>query len=263
MMQVLDGAIVLNPKPDAKLRLLCFHHAGGSALSFATLARQAPAEAEAILFELPGRGMRARDPFLPDFATAKEYFLERVLPVIDRPVLLFGHSLGGVMAHAIAKSLPSDKQQRVRRVIVSAARSPHSVEQHAQHPSAPFVIRSRESVYEDLIRLDGTPQVILEEKDLAEKMVTTLGCDLHLLDTYKETKKCGQAADLPLELWLGDQDPSVPLEEADLWAKTVTAPLKTRIFTGHHFYLFQQQEAVAAAWRDVIEEVLHLEPQPR
>lgn len=50
------------PNPQAKLRLFCFHYAGGGALSFRTWPDSLPPTVEVCAIELPGRGLRLMEP---------------------------------------------------------------------------------------------------------------------------------------------------------------------------------------------------------
>ncbi|RZA08746.1 MAG: thioesterase [Proteobacteria bacterium] len=110
------------PAAEAKERLVVFHHAGGSALSFAKLAKGlGGGHYEVWLAELPGRGFRHREPAL---TSLKEYALAcaREIP-FDVPVNLYGHSMGAGLAFETARSAEA-AGNRVRRVIVSCCRPP-------------------------------------------------------------------------------------------------------------------------------------------
>lgn len=236
--------VILEPRPEAEVRVLCFHHAGGSALSFAPLVRQLPPQVELCLFELPGRGLTAKEPFLANFSAAKDYFLQSVLEVVDRPTIFLGHSLGGLFAHALACALPAEKKSFVRTIIVSATRSPKTVASHASYPAAPFVIRSRASILKDMVRLGGTPPEILDNPELLEQTITTVGHDFHLIDTYSRLGHTPM--ECPIELWYGRNDAADPQEEANCWSEATSARIQLRLFDGNHFYIFRNHEPTLA-----------------
>lgn len=235
-----DGYIVLNSQPDAKVRLVCFHHAGASALTFAPWGRRMPPQVELYLMELPGRGMNLNKPFVLGFVKAKEYFLTRVKKIIDRPTFFLGHSLGGLLAYSVAASLPKEMKRLVKKVIVSAARSPRSVASHAKHPREPFLIRTRESLYQDLVKLGGVPKDLLEDQEFLEQTINVLGHDFHLLDTYELSEK---ELGIPLEVWLSKGDPFVVGEDVR-WRNECSSLVQIRMFEGDHFYLFKNPEAL-------------------
>ena len=50
------------PNPEAKLRLFCFHYAGGGAAIFRSWIDSLPSTVEICPIELPGRNSRLREP---------------------------------------------------------------------------------------------------------------------------------------------------------------------------------------------------------
>jgi surfactin synthase thioesterase subunit len=77
---------------DAELKLLMFHHAGGSAAAMLQLTRQLPGTVEATAFELAGRGVRMSEPAASTFAEARDELLHKVRESLDRPTVIFGHT---------------------------------------------------------------------------------------------------------------------------------------------------------------------------
>lgn len=235
-----NGFVVLDEKPDASVRLLCFHHAGGSALSLMPVVRDIKGDVEVCLFELPGRGMLQEEEHLSNFEEARDYLLERVNECIDRPCVIFGHSLGGLLAYSVAASLDEEKVKYLKRVVISASRSPHTVSEHAQHPKEPFILRSFQSVKDDMMRLGGMPLELLEDEELLNNAVETTGRDFHMLDTFRENEKC--VLEMPIELWLGNTDEAVDLSEVSKWKKVTGGGFEDIVYSGGHFYLFESNE---------------------
>src|SRR5919108_6600477 len=88
---------------NAGARLLfCFPSAGGSVSSFHAWARRLPPDIELVGAQLPGRGhlvaetpYGAMDPLVADLAQA-------MWPLLHRPFMLFGHSMGSLVAFELA-----------------------------------------------------------------------------------------------------------------------------------------------------------------
>ncbi|MGE6514038.1 thioesterase II family protein [Lysinibacillus sphaericus] len=243
------GYLIYNPNQNAKLKLLCFHHAGGSALSMVPLVRNLSSEVEVCLFELPGRGMTNDLPFQATFCEAKEYLLKNVAPYIDRPSVLFGHSLGGLFVYALS-SLLDDKSQYIKKLIISAARSPITVSNNATYPETPFTRRTRESVISDIRRLGGVPSELESDLSLFNSIVDVTGRDFHLLDTFRFDDKA--FIKYPMELWLGEQDLAVPEEEVELWEKMTLNEYKCKYFKGGHFYLNENEDPAKELSRELM-----------
>ena len=235
-----DGYVILKEKLGASMRLLCFHHAGGSALSLVPFIRNLPEDVEVCMFELPGRGMLQEEEFLNDYISGKNYFLEKVKACIDLPCIIFGHSLGGLFAYSVASSLEEDNISYLKKLVVSAARSPFTVSSHATHPKQPFVVRTFESVKNDMKRLGGIPMELIEDNELLHLAVEGTGRDFHMLDTFPATEQ--QKIDVPFELWLGDQDSTVDESEIALWKKLAGREFEHVIYEGGHFYINECKE---------------------
>src|SRR5688572_2556590 len=86
------------PRPEASMRLFCFHYAGGSASLYRLWARQLPSSIEVCPIELPGREDRRSEPPLTRFPELLDRLARMVRPFLDRPYVLFGHSFGALQA---------------------------------------------------------------------------------------------------------------------------------------------------------------------
>lgn len=109
------------PVADARERLVVFHHAGGSSLSFLKLAQALRGHYDVWLAELPGRGLRQGEPSpvsLRDFARAAA----REIPD-DLPLTFYGHSMGAGLAYEAALAL-EEAGRSLKRVVVSCCRPP-------------------------------------------------------------------------------------------------------------------------------------------
>jgi surfactin synthase thioesterase subunit len=231
------------PRPGAGLRLLVFHHAGGSATSFLPVAQALP-EVESCLFELAGRGMRAEEPPAADYRAAVAELRPEVTGLIDRPTLLLGHSLGALIAHSLIAGLPADRRALVRGMLVSSSQSPATAAADATHPPAPFVSRDREGLLAELHGRGGSPPELFEDDELVDYAVRLIGHDLHLADTYVAPPEPVEG--VPYRIWYGRDDPYLDRDEAERWAPALGLEPEIRAFRGGHFYLGQRPEPRAA-----------------
>jgi pyochelin biosynthetic protein PchC len=238
-------------RPGAAVRLLVFHHAAGSAMSYLPLAGSMGDACEPWLVELGGRGVRAGTPFPAEFGAAVAELLPAVAAIVDRPTVVIGHSLGALLAHSVVATLDDRRRALVRALVLSAARSPRTTALSATHPDAPFVTRSPESLRDDLATFGGLPAEAETEPELWEHALTTLGHDLHLADTY--VPPAGPPLAVPAHFWYGSDDPIVGPGEAGHWAESLAQPPEVRRFVGGHFYL-GTAEAARSALRGLVSE---------
>lgn len=229
-------------RPDARLRILMLHHACGSAMSYLPLAKELPDWCEPYLFELAGRGVREGEPFAENYAAAVAELVSVAVGLVDRPTVLFGHSLGGQLAHSLACALAAERPGMVKAVVLSSAYSPASAVAMARHPAAPFQLRTREELLEELRGRGGCPEEMLDDPDFVEHALLILGHDLHLADTYVPTS----GADADYHVWYGRDDSYYDEEQVLGWISALSGKPEVRDFRGGHFYLTQGPEPLAA-----------------
>lgn len=97
------GLLTLQRGDPAGPSLLCFPHAGGSARSFAALARALPREWALHAVDPPGRFGTAGEP-LTSVEQLADLYLEALPPPLWQSCLV-GHSLGGYVALELARRL--------------------------------------------------------------------------------------------------------------------------------------------------------------
>lgn len=242
----LRDRIVVNPGARPGLRLLLFHHAGASAAAMLPLARQMPPEVEVVAFELPGRGVRSSEPAAESFAAARDDLLGRARDLLDTPVVLFGHSLGGVLADSIARTLAADAGCGVRRVILSACPFPSRVRGPAGAGRRPA-----QSLRAQLREYGGTPEVVFDSPELLEYVLRAFGSDMLLADSAGRPPGIAPAG-LRHEFWFGAADRTVPPSAADTWSATLARKPEVRVFAGGHFYLFDPAGDAGQVLRSVL-----------
>src|SRR3977135_2339774 len=93
------------PRPHANpsLRLIVFHHAGGSAAMYHPISAQLPEDWELLILDLPGRGKRYAEAPINNTPALVERVVNDVRPWLDVPVALFGHSLGAILAAEVGR----------------------------------------------------------------------------------------------------------------------------------------------------------------
>ena len=90
-------------RPAARLRLFCFHHAGGSAALYRELREELAPDIDVLPVQLPGREGRV-DDVLPNRMDALVAELDEQLDtVLAAPYALYGHSMGALIAYELTR----------------------------------------------------------------------------------------------------------------------------------------------------------------
>lgn len=234
------------PRPKADVRLLCFPYAGGGALAYRHWAASMPETIEVLPVQLPGRERRLREPPYTRLDPLVEAATAGLLPYLDRPFAIFGHSMGALIGLEIARKLRREHQLEPVHLLVSARRAPQLPPDHTGDYKLPH-----DELIERLREMNGTPAEVLEHPELMELMLPLLRADFELNETYEPTEH--PPLECPVTAFGGLEDTEVPKETLEAWSDVSAGPFKLRMFPGDHFYLNQHQKVLIQA---ITEELL-------
>src|SRR5262245_7283037 len=91
--------------PQAAFRLFCFPYAGGSAQVFRYGGIGMSGSVEVLPIQLPGHGDRLMEKPHASITELVEAVSQALMPYLDMPFALFGHSLGAIICYEIARYL--------------------------------------------------------------------------------------------------------------------------------------------------------------
>lgn len=218
-----------------RCRLACFPHAGGSASFFNEWRHALPADIELVAVQYPGREERLAETWPGSLEWMAGHIVRALSGLLDRPLALFGHSMGAAVAYEVAQRLQR-QGANVERLIVSAHPAPHRQRLSQLH------LGPDEGLLADVRRLsDGTPS-LLDDPKLRELYLPALRNDYRLIESYRGN--VSEPLNTPLSVCLGDADSEVDEHEARAWAEVTREPTDIKTFVGGHFYLREQQHAL-------------------
>jgi surfactin synthase thioesterase subunit len=237
------------PRHDARLRLIGFHHAGGSAATYYPLIRQLPADWDVLLLDLPGRGRRAGEAPHSEMDALIAATCADIEPWLDVPVALFGHSLGAILAIEVARwMLANDAVHPPVWVGVSGRIA----------PSFQAIGRGRlhelgdSALLETLIAMGGTPEQVRQLPEIRDRLLTTVRADLSAVDSYRPDPLRSPLG-CPVTTFAGDQDDWAPPSAMPAWSRETTASLEQHSFPGGHFYFLDAFDDLARRITDSVD----------
>ncbi|WRH68385.1 MAG: thioesterase domain-containing protein [Planktothrix sp. GU0601_MAG3] len=125
------------PNPQAKLRLFCFHYAGGGAVIFRSWADSLPSTVEVCPIELPGRSSRLRETPFTQMEPLIQTLAPAIFPHLNKPFAFFGHSMGGLVSFELAQLLRKEYNQSPLHLFVSGCRAPQIPDRASQIHALP------------------------------------------------------------------------------------------------------------------------------
>lgn len=229
--------LLRRPGRQSRLRLFCFPYAGGSAVGFLAWQAALAPEIEVCAMQLPGRGPRLAEPPIDRFPE----LIRQLVPVIhahaDLPFAFFGHSLGGLVAFELTRTLRRRKLALPQHLFVSATNPPDwraTVRRWHELDDAGLIAALRD--------LNGTPTSALQNPELMALTLPALRADFGLLADYRYQAEAPLA--LPLTVLAGREDSHVFAPGLTDWQEETAATFRLCQFPGDHFFLHAQSEPI-------------------
>ncbi|HHP7244069.1 MAG TPA: thioesterase II family protein [Elainellaceae cyanobacterium] len=222
------------PNPHASLRLFCFPYAGGSAFTFRGWADQLPATVELCPIELPGRGLRMRENPFTRMLPLVRAIAPFLLPYLDKPFAFFGHSMGALVSFELARLLRRTYGRNPSHLFVSGRRAPQ-----VPDLDPPIHTLPNSEFLQELSRLNGTPEAVLQNHELMQLLMPTLRADFAVLETYAYIPEL--TLDCPITAFGGLHDPEVCCKILEAWREQTCTAFSLEMFPGDHFFLHTAQ----------------------
>lgn len=245
--------------PDVP-RVYCFAHAGGDPRSFLTWRSELGGEAQLVAVCPPGRGHRAAEP-----RPTVEEFAEGAAAAIraaertaggaghDRPVYLFGHSLGGLVAFETARRLRD--LATLRHLFVSGISAPALAPSQRVRELA--ALEGREFA-EQLSFFEGLPPEVMAHEELLDLLLPGVIADFRMAAGYHYRP----AAPLEVNVSVvgGRDDAYLHPEKMRHWHDECHVPPALHWVDGGHFYFRDKSpRAVTDLLLDAIRADRHIE----
>jgi surfactin synthase thioesterase subunit len=220
----------------ASLRVFALPYAGGGAAGYFRWRQAMPPGVDVVPIQLPGREGRIGEPPITDLHRLVAEIADAAVPLLDRPYVLFGHSLGAWLAFELACEFRRRGEQMPCLLIVAASPAPHrprGAEPLHQLPDAEFVAEMN-------LRFDGIPPAVRENHALLQLLLPAMRGDLELLETYEYVDEPPLETDI-LAIG-GTEDRAVSATALADWRRHTSQRFSIRLLQGGHFFLFQASE---------------------
>jgi surfactin synthase thioesterase subunit len=218
------------------MKLLCVPHAGRGASLFYPWASRLPEWVELSAIQLPGREARMSEPPLTRLGDILEGLLAEIPQKLDRPYVLFGHSMGALICFELARALRRHGAPLPAGLIVSWRRAPS-----LPSPDGNIHTLSDQDFVDELSRrYNGIPQVVRDYPEMMRILVPIMRSDLTVLETYSFVAE--PPLGLPVFLYGGQEDVQMTPASIEAWRAISAGDLTLRLFAGGHFYLQDDRE---------------------
>lgn len=230
----------LEPRPGARLRLLCFAHAGAGATPFLRWAAALPDGVAVCPVHRPGREGAFAEPPLRDTRALVDATMRALQTLPPGPTALLGHSFGGLLAYEVARAMQA-AGAAPELLIVSATPAPHlrrALPRLADLPDHRFV-------REVDARYGGIPDDVKATPELLALLLPALRADMAAYEDHRHAP--GPPLRCPILAARGRDDRTVDPTDLSRWRELTTGPFEAREFPGGHFFPYDRTSGFLAA----------------
>jgi medium-chain acyl-[acyl-carrier-protein] hydrolase len=217
------------PNPRAVVRLFCFPYGGGGNSIFRAWQKSLPEAIEICPVQLPGRESRIKEPPFTELSPLVLAAAQALAPQLDKPFAFFGHSMGALVSFELARHLRRGGGPQPVHLFVSGRCSPQTLKE----PLAGDLPDSEFS--EVLRRSNGTPEEVLENRELMELMLPVVRADFAVCNSYVYAPE--PPFSFPITAFGGLEDRGVGRDCIEGWREHTTGPFVLRMLPGNHFFL--------------------------
>ncbi|MEU9731514.1 alpha/beta fold hydrolase [Streptomyces sp. NPDC048002] len=212
------------------MKLYCFPHAGAGTSAFGAWPELLGDSVRPVPVLLPGRGVRRREHRVTDVRALLADLDRYDLPAAGEPYVLYGHSLGGLIAYTLARSLEKAGRPGPALVVVGACPPPDA------HSALADACELPDDRLLDVLRTFGAVDADTPRGGIWER--TALGV---IRDDLRLARELRGAADGPLTAPLltvaGTEDPIAGPEVMAGWRAWAAGFHAGRTVTGDHQFV--------------------------
>jgi surfactin synthase thioesterase subunit len=231
---------------SSPIPLLCLPFAGMGASYYLPWRSVAPAGLDVVPLELSGHGKRFTEALATSVPAAADDLLGQAQPHLSEhtPVVVFGHSLGAVLAYELVRRLEQRATARVAHLFVSGSPGPwmRRARRAADLDDEEFLRRIEEFA--------GSRHEGFDDPEILELLLPVLRADVVMHEDYQAGM--GPRLRTPVTALRGTEDTLVPAQHAAQWADATAGEFELVEIAGGHLYLSDAAETVLKLIADTV-----------
>ncbi|WP_309115440.1 thioesterase domain-containing protein [Saccharothrix sp.] len=211
-----------------RVRLVCFHYAGGTTAMFRDWPKRLPADVSVVAVQLPGRDTRSDEDPHTRMGPLVAELVDVLSPVLDVPFAFYGHSMGARVSLWLTHALRALGGPLPLSLFVASSAAP------ALMTRVRGWDESDDALVQYLRDLGGTPPIVFERPDLLELFLPALRADLTVVATSGPPPR--PALDVPLHVFSGVDDEEASPERMAAWSRETVSTFTHDLIAGGHFF---------------------------
>lgn len=217
-------------KMTRKPLLLCLPYAGAGASAFEPWRQVIGDRADLYALDLPGHERRFSEPLCHHVIDAVEAVAPQACANAKgrHNVVVFGHSLGAVLAFELARKLTTNHERAIKHLVVSGSPGPW----HKRSIRASGL--DDDSFLKQVASIGGYDHPALHDPDLRDILLPIIRADVEMHEHYEPPTR--QPIELGITSIRGRDDALVSKDDALQWREATSADLLYVECPGPHMY---------------------------
>ncbi|MBK3493953.1 thioesterase [Viridibacillus sp. YIM B01967] len=232
-----------------KIKLFCIPYAGGSAVVYSKWKKLLNSLIELKEVELPGRGYRIEESLLDNMNEMVENIFREIKDEIKPPYVLFGHSMGALIAYELFKKIKKEGYPAPVHMFISGKKGPQVELENSKCYNLP-----EHEFIEHILKYNVANEEIFRNRELASLFIPILKADFKIVETYKFNNTDYQLT-CDISVFGGSEDSTVEWEDLLRWQEITRNKCSFYPFKGGHFFINEHKEEVVNQINKVVKNI--------
>ncbi|PSJ18792.1 thioesterase II family protein [Nitrosomonas supralitoralis] len=216
------------------LTLFCLPCAGASAAMYIRWRRLLPSWVKLVPIELPGRGNRMGEFPKESYIELTQSLCDELASTLPAQYVLFGHSMGALLAYGIAQCLCTRQAYPPKALLVSGCAAPSHQDSRRYRN-----IQSDAALIADLGKQGGTPKEVFGNQEFLAMTLDLLRMDYRVCGSFEYSQLT--PLPIPIHCFAGRSD-EINATKLNDWRLESTQIFTLDWFDGGHFFLRQSED---------------------
>ena len=222
---------------EIQQRVFCFHQVGAGASMYSHFIYNPPPHTDVLAIQLPGRENRINEPYYQDMSKLIPDIAQVMLPYLDKPFIIMGHSFGGLICFEVIRHLRAHYGLTPYHLFTSGTTAPQLTRDWQERDM--MIQTALESNTEE--KLLGLLNYI-DDVVFLKRIIPVMQKDMPLLMGYNYQEEL--PFDFPITSFAAAQDEVVFLDEIRQWQAQTTNTFTLEVVEGDHWFLSRNREYI-------------------
>ncbi|PIB36292.1 hypothetical protein BFP72_13260 [Reichenbachiella sp. 5M10] len=222
---------------EQKAKLFMFHSMGAGASMYDHFIYNAPEGTDVYAVQLPGRENRKNEDRYTDFGQLIDDLESAIVPLLDTPFVMYGHSFGGMVAFELSRRLRNKYGKEPLHFFSSATMA----------PQMSVTWKNRDVLKQSAISSNSEQKLLglmnyIDDINYVKKILPILRLDMVLLTTYDYQVE--QKLNCPITVFSAIEDEVTLPEEMAPWQEHTASEFRQELVHGDHWFVSRNKDFI-------------------